>query len=156
MRKPSSATIIAMVALFLALGGVAVAGNGDNFILGKANTASKQTSLEGEAANPLLRVENTSADGNARAVVGVMSSTTAAAGSAGVLGATASTDTESAGVLAQNKGGGPALKAVVNPGAPPIDVNSSTLVENLNADRLDGISSSGFIPRSEISAITRR
>jgi hypothetical protein len=145
MRKPSAATVIATVALFIALGGVAVAGNGDNLVLGKANTASKQTSLTGTTPNPLLRIENTSSDGNARAIVGVLSASAAAAGSAGVVGSTASTDPGSAGVVAQNTGGGPALKAVVNPGAAPLTVNSSTKVANLNADQLDGMSSSQFV-----------
>ena len=145
MRKPSPATVIAMVALFVALGGVAVAADGDSLILGTANTASKQTKLTGAAPNPQLRVENTSTDGNARGVAGLISSPSAASGSAGVLGATASTDPGATGVLAQNGGGGPALKAVVKPGAPPLAVNSSTKVASLNADQLDGISSNGFI-----------
>ena len=34
MRKQSPATIIALLALFVALGGVGVAATGDNFILG--------------------------------------------------------------------------------------------------------------------------
>jgi hypothetical protein len=155
MRKPSPATVIAMVALFAALGGVAVAGNGDPFLLGRANTAGKQTSLTGNVPNPTVRVENTSTDGNARGVVGVISAPTAAAGSAGVVGSTAATDPGSAGVVAQNTGGGPALKAVVNPGAAPLSVNSSTKVTNLNADQLDGISSNGFIQGKGSTQFTR-
>ena len=155
MRKPSPATVIATVALFAALGGVAVAGNGDPFLLGRANTAGKQTSLTGGAPNPQLRIEDTSTDGNARGVVGVISAPTAAAGSAGVAGTTASTDPGSAGVVAQNTGGGPALKAVVNQGAAPLSVNSSTKVTNLNADQLDGISSNGFIQGKGSTQFTR-
>jgi hypothetical protein len=93
----------------------------------------------------MLRVENTSTDGNARGVVGLISSAAAAAGSAGLVGSTAATDPGSAGVIAQNTGGGPALKAVVNQGAVPFTVNSSTKVANLNADQLDGVSSNGFM-----------
>lgn len=145
MRRPSPATIIATVALFIALGGVGVAANGDNFILGKANTASKQTSLTGAAPNPQLQVENTSTDGNARGVVGLISSSAASAGSAGVAGTTASTDPGSVGVLAQNTGGGPALMAAVDPGAPPLAVSSSAKVTNLNADQLDGMNSTAFL-----------
>jgi hypothetical protein len=152
VRKPSPATIIATIALFVALGGVAVAAPGDNFILGRANISNKQTSLSGAAANPELRVENTSTDGNARGVVGVISAPTAAAGSAGIAGVTASTDPGSVGVLAQNTGGGPALMAAVNPGAPPLAVSSAAKVTNLNADQLDGMSSSAFLGANATAA----
>jgi hypothetical protein len=145
MRMPSPATVIAMVALFVALGGVGVAAAGGNFILGRANTSDKQTSLTGAAPNPELRVENTSTDGNARGVVGLISSASAAAGSAGVAGMTASTDPGSVGVFAQNTGGGPALSAAVNPGSAPLAVNSSVKVTNLNADQLDGFSANEFL-----------
>jgi hypothetical protein len=137
--------LVALLALLAALSGVAVAGTGDNFILGRANTAGKQTSLTGQTANPMLRVENTSTDGNARGVVGIVSAPSAAAGSAGVAGTTASTDPGSVGVLAKNTGGGPALMAAVNPGVPPLAVSSSAKVANLNADQLDGLSSSQFV-----------
>jgi hypothetical protein len=146
VRKPSGAVIVAMVALFSALGGVAVAGDGDPILLGRPNTADQQTSLTANnVPNPTLRVENTSTDGNARGVVGLISSPAASAGSAGVVGATAATDPGSAGVVAQNTGSGPALKALVNSGAAPFTVNSSAKVANLNADRLDGMRSNGFI-----------
>ena len=55
-RKPSAATIVAMVALFCALGGVAVAGDGDPILLGRSNTADQQTSLTGNVPNPTHRV----------------------------------------------------------------------------------------------------
>jgi hypothetical protein len=145
MRKPSPATVIASVALFIVLGGVGFAATGGNFRLGRMNTTDDQTSLTGAAPNPQLRVENTSMDGNARGVVGLISSASATAGSAGLLGATAATDPGSAGVVAQNTGGGPALKAVVNQGAAPLTVNSSTKVTNLNADKLDGLNSTQFV-----------
>jgi hypothetical protein len=124
---------------------VAVAGTGDNFLLGRVNTAGKQTTLTGAAPNPQLLVQNTSTDGNARGVVGSISSPSAAAGSAGVVGSTASNDPGSAGVIAQNMGAGPGLKVVVNPGAAPFSVNSSTKVVGLNVDQLDGMSSSAFL-----------
>ena len=145
MRKPSPATVIAMVALFVALGGVGVAAAGGNFILGKANTSDKQTSLTGAPPNPELRVENTSTDGNARGVVGVISAPTAAGGTAGEAATTASTDPGSVGVFAQNTGGGPALSAAVNPGSAPLAVNSSVKVASLNADQLDGQSANAFL-----------
>ena len=45
MRKPSPAMIVALLALFVALGGVGVAATGGNFILGQSNTATANTSL---------------------------------------------------------------------------------------------------------------
>lgn len=144
-RRLSKATLFALLALFLVLGGGAFAATGDSFILGRANTAGKQTSLTGQVPNPMLRVENTSTDGNARGVVGIVSAPSAAAGSAGVAGTTNSTDPGSVGVLAQNTGGGPALMVAVDPGAPPLAVSSSAKVANLNADLLDGQSASAFL-----------
>ena len=41
-----------------------------------------------------------------------------------------------------NPNGGPALDLRVNPGVAPMKVNSSTRVDNLNADQLDGQDSS--------------
>jgi hypothetical protein len=45
----------------------------------------------------------------------------------------------------QNTGGGPAFAAVVKPGAAPFTVSSSVRVHGLNADKLDGIDSTGFL-----------
>ena len=56
-------------------------------------------------------------------------------------GETNSTDPAGAGVVGKNTGGGPGLKAIVNPGAPPLAVNSGVKVANLNADLLDGLDS---------------
>ena len=56
-------------------------------------------------------------------------------------GETNSTDPAGAGVVGKNNGGGPGLKAIVNAGAPPLAVNSSVKVANLNADLLDGLDS---------------
>jgi trimeric autotransporter adhesin len=44
-------------------------------------------------------------------------------------------------VVGKNTGGGPGLKAIVNIGAPPLAVNSSVKVTNLNAELLDGLDS---------------
>lgn len=43
-----------------------------------------------------------------------------------------------------NRGVGPALDLRVEPGQPPMKVNSSAKVANLNADQLDGKSEAGF------------
>jgi hypothetical protein len=68
MRRPSPATLIALVALFFSMSGVAYAATGGNFILGKANSAKAVTSLTNKngtalslssaAADPPLTVGN--------------------------------------------------------------------------------------------------
>src|SRR5262245_47552441 len=59
MRKPSPATIIATVALFVALSGAGMAATGGNFILGKQNSADQQSLLSsGVTGGPTLRVTN--------------------------------------------------------------------------------------------------
>ena len=62
-------------------------------------------------------------------------------------GETNSTDPGGAGVVGKNNGGGPGLRAIVNAGAPPLAVNSSVKVANLNADLLDGLDSPAFQKR---------
>jgi hypothetical protein len=47
---PSPAMIVALVALFLALGGVGVAATGDNFILGKSNSADATSYISAPVA----------------------------------------------------------------------------------------------------------
>jgi hypothetical protein len=68
-----------------------------------------------------------------------------------VRGETNSTDPNGAGVVGKNNGGGPALKALVNAGAPPLAVNSSVRVDNLNADEFDGKNSTDFLAKDEVA-----
>jgi len=49
--------------------------------------------------------------------------------------------------------GKPAAAFKVTSGSPPFTVNSATAVSNLNADLLDGISSSGFVPAGNIARV---
>jgi hypothetical protein len=58
MRKPSPAMLVALVALFVVLGGVGVAATGDNFILGQPNGALQTTYLSGGSnfGSPALEV----------------------------------------------------------------------------------------------------
>jgi hypothetical protein len=59
MRKPSPAMVVALLALFVALGGVGVAATGGNFILGKANTADATSYLTAPVAGrSALNVSN--------------------------------------------------------------------------------------------------
>lgn len=58
-------------------------------------------------------------------------------------------------IISRNTGGGPALDLRVVANKPPMKVSSSALVQNLNADRLDGADSSSFMPRSRYQVILR-
>ena len=59
-RSPSPATFIALLALFVSLGGTAYAATGGTFILGHANSASTASSLTSTVATgPALIVTNT-------------------------------------------------------------------------------------------------
>jgi hypothetical protein len=59
--RPSPAMLVALVALFLALGGPGYAATGGNFVLGVVNTATSSTSLSASGTTPkALAVTNTS------------------------------------------------------------------------------------------------
>ena len=125
---------------------LAGSGVGGVFNLGQVNTVDAQTSLNGNpGANPLLKVTST---GTAAAVRGVATNgigtngvSTSGVGqqglsnsgigtlgthgnttgiAPGVQGETNSTDPAGAGVVGKNNGGGPGLRAIVIPGAPPL------------------------------------
>ena len=49
--------------------------------------------------------------------------------------------------------GATALGLTVGSGRPPFIVNSGTKVTNLNADKLDGLDSTGFLPRSNVKSL---
>jgi hypothetical protein len=100
------ANVVSLIALFVALGGTTYAATGGNFILGKPNTASSQTSLTASPsfAGKALQLTNTNTGAGATA-----------------------------------------LGLNVASGHAPFTVNSGTKVANLNADKLDGIDSSGFL-----------
>ncbi len=61
MRRPSPATGIALVALFISLSGTAYAATGGNFLLGKANKASAVTSLSNKQGTALSLSSSSSA-----------------------------------------------------------------------------------------------
>src|SRR6266571_775641 len=135
MRVPSPSMVVALVALFVALGGVGVAATGGNFILGQSNSADQTTALGVStlpdattcpAPCPALRVSDTSTAANAGGLQVTNKSTAPAAQFA-------------------NNGGGQALKLFVSGGVAPFTVNSATKVTNLNADKLDGTDSSGLL-----------
>jgi hypothetical protein len=137
---------------FVAIAAIALAGTGVGgvFNLGQENTVNAQTSLKGAVAgNAQLRVENGSSGvglfGISSTGKGVYGKHNAATGGEpGVQGESASV--AAAGVIGKNTAGGPGLSALVNAGTPPLAVNSQAKVANLNADQLDGKSSTAFLP----------
>jgi hypothetical protein len=59
-HKPSPAMVIALLALFVALGGAGMAATGGNFILGQSNSANQTTALSsGVTTGPTLSLTNT-------------------------------------------------------------------------------------------------
>jgi hypothetical protein len=109
MRKPTPTTVIALLALFVALGGVGLAANGQSLILGSANNAATaQTAVTGTTPQAAFAVTN--------------------------------------------NGGGIPLKLTAPSGKPPLVINSPTKVANLNADQLDNLDSSYFLPKTGTAA----
>src|SRR5262245_52491057 len=64
-RKPSPALCVALLALFVSLGGVGVAATGTDFILGRSNTATAKTALTAPVAGNALQITNTLPAGSA-------------------------------------------------------------------------------------------
>jgi hypothetical protein len=115
------------------LGGatVALAGSGINgvFNLGVSNSVDAKTTLTGASPGIQLQVTNTNT----------------AAGTSGL--AVTSKSAATTGVFT-NSGGGSAGGFFVNAGVKPFAVNSQTKVGNLNADLLDGLDSTSFLPKT--------
>ena len=152
---------------------LAGSGVGGAFNLGQVNTVDAQTSLTGNPGGmPLLKATTAGTAAAVRGVavngIGTNGISTSGVGqqglsdsgigtlgthgnttgiSPGVQGETNSTDPNGAGVVGKNSGGGPGLKAIVNPGAPPLAVNSQVKVLNLNADKLDDLDSAALQKR---------
>jgi hypothetical protein len=106
---------VALVAVFLAVGGRSAYAATTNFLLNTTNTSTAQTTLNGSAIHgPALQLTNTSPNANATA-----------------------------------------LALQVSSGNPPFTVNSTKKVAKLNADKLDGIDSKGFVQGSEHALANR-
>jgi hypothetical protein len=153
-RFARGAAVGGIAGAFVAAATIALGGTGVGGVLnlGQENTVNAQTSLKGTVAgNAQFRVENGSSGvglfGISSTGKGVYGKHTAATGGEpAVQGESASA--AAAGVVGKNTAGGPGLSALVNAGKPPLTVNSSARVANLNADQLDGKSSSAFLPSS--------
>jgi len=142
----SHATVVAYVALFMAMSGTAVAATGGSFILGKSNSASSVTSLTSSTGpalslrapagtaplqvNRSLKVDRLNAD----LLDGVDATGFARIGT---------TSTGARTTLA-NPDGVP-LRLTSKAGSAPLQVTSSAKVGNLNADLLDGFDSDDFV-----------
>jgi hypothetical protein len=110
------ASILVAVALVLGLSSTAFAAvKGDPLKLGIGNTINLFTTLSGNVTSTMFRVINTNTTSSASAIRAI------------------------------NSGGGPAIDLRVNSGQPPMIVNSSGKVANLNADQLDGFDSTKFM-----------
>lgn len=125
MGKPSAAMIIALLALFVALGGVGVAASGDNFILGQSNSASSKTSLTAGVNDRALVITNNNTGSNAAA-----------------LGLTVAPGHVPLTVSSSRK--------VTNLNVDLFDDHNSTFFlpttgKAANSDKLDGIDSTGFV-----------
>lgn len=99
MKPPSHATVVAYLALLVAMSGTAAAATGQPFILGKRNSESRPSTLTSSQ--------------------------------------------------------GPALKLQVRADRPPMAVNSTARVSRLNADYLDGLSSSDLQKKLEVKVVTQ-
>jgi hypothetical protein len=150
----SHATVVAYLALFMAMGGTAAAATGGTFILGRRNDASTVSTLSNSAGTPLLlrspagtaplavnravKVDHLNAD-----LLDGLDSTALLRLGRGNSGALTTLD---------NPGGVP-LRLRPGPGAAPLLVTSTVKVANLNADLLDGMDSSAFVRPADVEAL---
>jgi hypothetical protein len=122
------AVTAALILAIVVVGTAVASAPGEPLRLGMTNSISAATTLTGSLANRMLTVNNSSLEAGARALIASARGTAAT-------------------ILATNAGTGPALQLQVAAGRPPLTVNASAgKATNLNADRLDGIDSSGFLP----------
>jgi hypothetical protein len=133
LRAPLFGAVAAALVLCTATA-LAGSGVGGIFNLGQTNTVNGTSTLTGTSAGEQLKVTNGSTLSGAAGIYAGSGSATGAA------------------VQGVNLKGGPALQATVKTTAPPLKVNSSTKVVNLNADQLDGFDSSVFSHRQIPSA----
>ena len=112
---PSRAMAVALLAVFLAVGGRSAYAAASSFLLNTTNTSTAQTALDGSAVvGPALQITNTN-----------------------------------------SQKGSTALALNVAAANPPFTVNSTKKVVKLNADKLDGIDSTGFVQGSEHALANR-
>jgi hypothetical protein len=150
----SHATVVAYMALFMAMSGTAVAATGGTFILGKANSADSVSTLSSSVGSALsLRSPAGSAPLQVNRTVKV------ARLNADLLDGIDSTGLVQVGktnagvrTTLSNPDGVP-LRLTPKAGSPPLQVGTAIKVANLNADLLDGKDSSEFVPRAVFDAL---
>jgi hypothetical protein len=126
MRRPG-VIALALILVFAAAGTVYAASRGASWRLGFVETLnSYSTGIVGSrGGGELFKIKNTSGGSGARAI-------------------RAEGNSSKATMLVKNTGGGSAAEFVTDSGKAPFKVNRTTKVSNLNADLLDGHSSSSF------------
>jgi hypothetical protein len=155
---------VAMALVFVTTSALAGSGIGGVFNLGQANTVDQTSTLSGTSSGAQLKVQNATTGAGyglwgTEAGQGVGVYGTAATGTGvgvsgrhlgssgnggGVRGQSASST--GPGVDAINLAGGPALQATVKDNSvPPLKVNSTAKVANLNAEMLEGHHASDFL-----------
>ena len=135
MRKPSPAMIVALLSLFVALGGVGVAATGDTFILGQSNTATTNTALSAPVAGgTALRVTNNDTSSAASTALSLM----VASGHAPF---TVNTGIKVAGLNSDKLDGFDSTYFLPKTG------------KAANSDKLDGIDSTAFLPTSVVRPV---
>lgn len=150
----SHATVVAYMALFMAMSGTAVAATGGTFILGKSNSADTVSTLTSSSGSPLslrspagsaplrvnrsVKVERLNAD----LLDGIDSTGLVQAGKTNV----------GARTTLSNPDGVP-LRLTPEAGSPPLQVGTAVKVANLNADLLDGKDSSAFVPKATFDTL---
>jgi hypothetical protein len=123
-------------------------------LTGNVFSLAPPITLSATSAGPILQGANTATNGNGSGVLGshAGSGTGVRGTSVGGTGV-AGQSTSGAGIVATSSGSGPALSATNDGSGPaaaftstvsPFTVNSSTKVDSLNADLLDGRSASDF------------
>ena len=68
LSRPSAGTVLGALALFVSLGGFGYSATGGNFILGRQNSAGKQTTLSAQVSKKALQITNTKTTAGATAL----------------------------------------------------------------------------------------
>jgi hypothetical protein len=150
----SHATVVAYLALFMAMGGTAAAATGGTFVLGKRNDADTVSTLSNSTGTPLLL----------RSPKGTAPLAVNRAVKVDHLNADLLDGLDSTGLLRLGQGNSGARTTLDNPagvplrlrpgpGSAPLQVTSGVKVANLNADLLDGMDASAFVPRADLEAL---
>ncbi len=152
----SHATVVAYLALFMAMSGTAVAATGGTFILGRSNSADRVStvtnstgpalSLRSPSGQPPLQVNRKVriTNLNADLLDGRDSTGFARIG----------TTTTGGRTTLSNPDGVP-LRLTAKAGSAPLQVSNNVRVTNLNADLLDGRDSTYFVPKSTFDALQK-